>query len=115
MKLLNREDLPWSAIAHELVGAEHELGITILFVDAPPGRGPRLHRHPYDELFIVQDGEATFTVAGEQLHARAGDILIARANQPHAFVNSGNEPLRQIDIHLSAAFSTEWLDEREST
>ena len=114
MSVLKRDDLPWSSIAHELVGADHGLEITVLFVEAPAGRGPRLHRHPYDELFIVQDGEATFTLDGEQLQARAGDIVIARANQPHAFVNSGTEPLRQIDIHLSATFSTEWLHEAEA-
>jgi hypothetical protein len=27
----------------------------------------------------------------------------------HRFVNSGDGPLRQIDIHVSRAFDTEWL------
>jgi mannose-6-phosphate isomerase-like protein (cupin superfamily) len=115
MTILRRDDVPWSAIAHELVGADHGFPITVLFVDAPPGDGPRLHRHPYDELFIVQEGEATFTIDGAELHVRAGDVLIARANRAHAFVNSGTEPLRQIDIHLSPSFSTEWLDGDEAT
>jgi mannose-6-phosphate isomerase-like protein (cupin superfamily) len=44
---------------------------------------------------------------------RAGDILVAHAGQPHAFVNSGTGPLRQIDIHLSPSFSTEWLESRD--
>ncbi len=114
MAVLKRDDLPWSSIARELVGADHGLGITVLFVDAPPGRGPRLHRHPYDELFIVQEGEATFTLDGDELRVGAGNIVIARANQAHAFVNSGTEPLRQIDIHLSASFSTEWMHEAEA-
>ena len=62
MSVRRIEQLPWSSIAHELVGAEHGLPVTILFVDAPPGRGPSLHRHPYAELFIVQEGEVTFTL-----------------------------------------------------
>lgn len=103
-------ELPWSEIAHELVGADHDLDVTILFVDAEPGRGPALHRHPYAEVFIVQEGQATFTLDGETVHARPGDILVARPNQPHAFVNSGSGPLRQVDIHLSPTFNTEWLD-----
>jgi mannose-6-phosphate isomerase-like protein (cupin superfamily) len=107
------DQLPWSSIAHELVGADHGLGITLLFVDAGPGRGPALHRHPYDEIFIVQEGEATFTLDGEQIEARAGDILVARAGQAHAFVNSGTGNLRQVDIHVSPSFSTEWLSEPE--
>jgi mannose-6-phosphate isomerase-like protein (cupin superfamily) len=108
--LIRLQDLPWSEIAHELVGADHDLDVTILFVDAEPGRGPALHRHPYAELFIVQEGEATFTLGEETVQARPGDILVAWPDQPHAFVNSGSGPLHQIDIHLSPSFSTEWLD-----
>ena len=110
MTVIRVEDLPWSDIARELVGAEHGLGVTILFVDAQPGRGPALHRHPYAEVFIVQEGEATFTLDDATVSARAGDILVAQPTRPHAFVNSGSGPLHQIDIHLSASFSTEWLD-----
>jgi hypothetical protein len=29
--------------------------------------------------------------------------------QPHAFVNTGDGPLRQVDIHVSPHFATEWL------
>ena len=113
MPIIRRVQLPWSEIAHELVGAEHGLAITLLFVDAEPGRGPGLHRHPYAEVIIVQEGEAAFTLEGDQHEARDGDIVIVLPNQAHAFVNSGSGPLRQIDIHLSASFSTEWLEERE--
>jgi mannose-6-phosphate isomerase-like protein (cupin superfamily) len=67
---------------------------------------------PAPRVFIVQEGQATFTVDGEQQEVRAGDILVARATQAHAFVNSGPGRLRQIDIHLSPSFSTEWLEER---
>ena len=109
MSVRRIEQLPWSSIAHELVGAEHGLPVTILFVDAPPGRGPSLHRHPYAELFIVQEGEVTFTLGDAEVEARAGDVVVARPNEPHAFVNSGSGPLRQVDIHMSPTFSTEWL------
>jgi mannose-6-phosphate isomerase-like protein (cupin superfamily) len=111
MQLLKQDQLPLSRIARELVGAEHGLEITLLFVEAEPGRGPSLHRHPYAEVFIVQEGQATFTIAGEQLAVQAGDILVAHAGEPHSFVSSGSGPLRQIDIHLSPTFSTEWLEE----
>jgi mannose-6-phosphate isomerase-like protein (cupin superfamily) len=114
MDIIKQDQLPWSDIAREFVGAEHGLEITVLFVDAQPGRGPALHRHPYAEVFIVQEGQATFTVDGKQQEVRTGDILVARANQAHSFVNSGTGPLRQVDIHLSPSFSTEWLEERDA-
>jgi mannose-6-phosphate isomerase-like protein (cupin superfamily) len=114
MDVIKQDQLPWSAIARELVGAEHGLDITLLFVDAEPGRGPALHRHPYAEVFIVQEGQATFTMDGEQREVHAGDIVVAHANEAHSFVNSGAGPLRQVDIHLSPSFSTEWLEERDA-
>jgi mannose-6-phosphate isomerase-like protein (cupin superfamily) len=103
------EDLPFSAIAHELVGTDHGVGITVLIVDAPPGRGPELHKHPYEEILIVQEGEGTFVVGDEELVVRAGEVAIVPPDTPHKFVNTGDGPLRQIDIHVSPSFSTEWL------
>ncbi len=115
MEVLKLETLPLSVIARKLVGADHALDITLLFVDAPAGKGPRLHRHPYDEVFIVQEGHASFTVGDEQVDAGPGDILVAHANEPHAFVNPGPGPLRQVDIHVSPSMTTEWLEEGERT
>jgi len=42
---------------------------------------------------------------------RAGEIVIVPANTPHRFTNTGNGPLRQIDIHVNSRFETEWLPE----
>lgn len=83
---------------------------SVLFVDAEPGRGPRLHKHAYAELFFVVDGQATFTDGVEERVVRAGEVVIVSPGQPHAFVNSGTGPLRQIDVHLNARFVTDWLD-----
>ena len=40
----------------------------------------------------------------------AGGELIVQPGGPHKFVNSGSERLRQIDIHASDRFVTEWLE-----
>ena len=110
MSVLRIDDLPFSVIARELVGAEHGgVGVCILFVDAAPGQGPGLHKHPYEEVFIVQEGRGTFVLGDEELELGAGEIAIVPPDTPHRFVNSGDGPLRQIDIHVSASFSTEWL------
>jgi mannose-6-phosphate isomerase-like protein (cupin superfamily) len=103
------QDLPFSNIAHELVGADHDVDVCVIFVDAPPGRGPSLHTHPYPEILIVQDGEGTFVVGEEERRVGAGEVLIVPPGTPHAFTNTGAGNLRQIDIHLSRSFRTEWL------
>ena len=74
-----------------------------------PGRGPELHRHPYEEVFVILEGEATFTLGDETRVARAGDFLIAPPGVPHAFKNTGSGPLRSVDVHASPTFDTEYL------
>jgi mannose-6-phosphate isomerase-like protein (cupin superfamily) len=48
-------------------------------------------------------------VGDEEIEVGAGEIAIVPSDTPHRFVNSGDGPLRQIDIHVSPSFSTEWL------
>jgi mannose-6-phosphate isomerase-like protein (cupin superfamily) len=111
VKVVGLAELASSSFSRELVGEEHDAGICIIFVEAPPGRGPALHRHPYEEIFIVQEGEALFVAGGEERTVRAGEVVVAPANTPHRFVNTGPGVLRQIDIHVSPRFVTEWLDD----
>jgi mannose-6-phosphate isomerase-like protein (cupin superfamily) len=109
VRLSKTNALPLSGFAHELVGADHGgIGICVIFVDARPGEGPSLHRHPYEEIFITLEGEATVTSNEQEFQIGPGDIVIVPPHTPHAFTNSGSVPLRQIDIHVSPTFSTEW-------
>ena len=106
--VVNQSEL---AAKGEFEGYEHgDTGISMIFVDAEPGRGPALHRHDYDEVFVVQEGQATMVAGDRELTVNAGDIVVVPAGQPHAFVNSGAGRLRQIDIHLSPRYVTEWLE-----
>ena len=109
IRVLPQDRLPQSNIARELVGTDHGVGVCVIFVDAPPGRGPGLHKHPYEEIFVLLEGAATFSSGSAEIPAKAGDVVIVPPNTPHAFTNSGEGPLRQIDIHASSSFSTEWL------
>jgi mannose-6-phosphate isomerase-like protein (cupin superfamily) len=95
----------------ELQGCEYGgINVSVIFVDAGPGEGPRLHRHAYEEVFIMLEGRSLFTVGAHNVEARAGQILIVRPGVAHKFVNAGEGPLRQIDIHPSGTFITEWLE-----
>jgi mannose-6-phosphate isomerase-like protein (cupin superfamily) len=109
MDVLEASSLPLSRIARELVGTEFGVGVCLLFVEAPPGRGPSLHKHPYEEIFIVTEGEGTFFGAAGERVVRAGEVAIVPAEEPHGFTNTGDGVLRQIDIHVSPRFETEWL------
>jgi mannose-6-phosphate isomerase-like protein (cupin superfamily) len=92
------------------VGADHG-GVPASFIldRSEPGQGPALHRHPYDEVWVVEEGQATFTAGDETVPAGAGTVIIVRAGTPHRFVNTGSTPMRMICIHTSARMQTEWL------
>lgn len=98
----------------EALGIDVGADVSVIAVDAQPGGGPALHRHPYDEVFVVLEGEATFTLGGEERVAVAGDVLVAPAGVWHRFVNTGSTRLRQVDVHMSPRFETEWLSDIES-
>jgi mannose-6-phosphate isomerase-like protein (cupin superfamily) len=93
----------------EYTGDDLDAGICVIVVEAAPGDGPALHRHPYEEVFVVQEGEATFTLGDEQRVVRGGEVVVAPPGVPHRFVNSGDGPLKQVDIHVSRGFDTDWL------
>ena len=84
---------------------------TFIWVQMNPGEGPKLHRHPYAEIFIVLEGQARYTVGDETIEASGGQVLISPPNTPHKFVNTGAGILRQVDIHCNDRFITEWLEE----
>jgi quercetin dioxygenase-like cupin family protein len=108
--VLEFDDLPRTEHAHEFVGAEHgDVPFSVILVHAPPGAGPRLHRHPYPEVFVVESGEASFQLGDDTLVVHGGQIVVGPANVPHGFTNRGTEPLRLTAIHGAAAFDTEWL------
>jgi quercetin dioxygenase-like cupin family protein len=99
-------------MSREFVGMNHGgVGISFFLVIGEPGRGPRLHKHDYDEVVYVIEGRSKWRVGEQERDATAGDVLIVRAGEPHKFINSGDGPLRQIDIHLNPTFETTWLED----
>ena len=110
-RIIDKADLAHGESSYEFEGHHHDAGVSFIVVDAPPGSGPKLHKHPYEEVFVVQEGNVTFTTGEEVIEARGGQVVVVPAGVPHKFVNSGAGRLRQIDIHASEQFVTEWLED----
>lgn len=112
MAAINLTDLPVDGSSHDFQGYLYGgVPACLIFFDGKPGSGPRLHSHPYPEIFVVQEGQARFTVGDETIDAVGGQILIAPAGAPHKFVNTGDGQFRSLDIHLNERFVTEWLED----
>jgi mannose-6-phosphate isomerase-like protein (cupin superfamily) len=85
-----------------LEGSSLGTAVTVLFYATEEvGRGPGWHVHPYDEIFIVREGRALFTVGESRIEAAAGDIVFGPAGVPHKFRNLGPGRLETTDIHVN--------------
>jgi mannose-6-phosphate isomerase-like protein (cupin superfamily) len=97
-------------ITGNLEGADHGATVSLILDHSEPGEGPRLHRHAYDETWLVLAGRLTFTAGDEEFEAGPDDIVIVPSDTPHKFTNTGPERARLICIHASPTFETEWLE-----
>ncbi|HSS96472.1 MAG TPA: cupin domain-containing protein [Terriglobales bacterium] len=108
--VVNKSDLPsGDTFEGYLHNAAH---VSFFLSETPPGRGPRLHTHPYEEVFIVQAGTLTFTVGTETVEVSGEKIVVVPAGTPHKFINSGTEIARHIDLHVNERMVTEWLENK---
>jgi quercetin dioxygenase-like cupin family protein len=91
-------------------GADHGAGVSFFLARTLPGRGPSLHRHPYEETFVVHEGRLNFTVDDQTIEAAAGQIVIAPPGSAHKFVNVGDAPAHMTNIHPRPRMSQEDLE-----
>jgi len=80
-------------------GADHGGPVSLFIGEVTPGGGPVLHRHPYEEVFVLDRGTVRFTVDGEELDARGGQVVVVPAGAKHRFVVTGDEPLKFVSVH----------------
>ena len=100
---------PPGRFAYRFEGADHGSSVSFFLTSPEPGMGPGLHRHPYDETHILEEGRATFTVDGEQIELEAGQAIVVPAGAAHTLVNSGDGPMRLVSIHPAPRMEQEWL------
>jgi len=80
-----------------LLSGDHTAGkYTLIDMHVPPGGGPPPHRHDFEEMFTVLEGEVKLTFRDETLTAHAGETINVPANAPHAFTNAGDRPCRLL-------------------
>jgi quercetin dioxygenase-like cupin family protein len=76
----------------------HQTGGRYCVIDLliPPGAGPPPHRHDYEEMFTVLEGEITLFFRDQTYQAGAGTTVNVPANAPHHFRNNSDKVLHLL-------------------
>jgi mannose-6-phosphate isomerase-like protein (cupin superfamily) len=106
MPLIHPEDRNGSTFR----GEDHGASISLIIDESEPGQGPRLHRHAYDETWVIQEGNISFQVGEDRLKAGPGDIATIPPGVPHKFTNDGPGTSKIVCIHASPTILGEWLE-----
>jgi quercetin dioxygenase-like cupin family protein len=77
-------------------GAQTAGRYCLVDMQVPAGGGPPPHRHDFEEMFTLLEGELEFTFRGKSHMVRAGSTLNVPANAPHAFKNVSGKPARML-------------------
>ena len=62
----------------------------------PDGGGPPPHRHDFEEMFTLLEGELEFTFRGQAQTVRAGSTVNVPANAPHSFKNKSGRTAHML-------------------
>lgn len=82
-----------------LLSGEQTAGrFTTIDMHVAPGGGPAPHRHDFEEMFTVLEGEVEATFRGQKSVVRAGETINIPANAPHQFTNASSAPARLLCV-----------------
>jgi quercetin dioxygenase-like cupin family protein len=101
-----------------LIGGKQTAGrYALIDMLVPAGSGPPPHRHDFEEMFHVLDGEIEVTLRGAASVAGAGETVNVPALAPHSFANRTDAPARLLCMVSPAGleeYFAEFADRVES-
>jgi quercetin dioxygenase-like cupin family protein len=95
------ETLPHVGLAGDtytilLTGADTAGRYCLIDMLVPPGGGPPPHRHDFEEMFSILEGEIEVTFRGLRSTLRTGETANIPANAPHHFRNVSQRTARVL-------------------
>lgn len=75
-------------------GANH---MNVFVVQFEPGGAGHEHDHPYEESYLLLEGEAEAVLEGARYELAAGDFVWTSVGASHAFYNRSARPVRWIE------------------
>lgn len=85
-------------------GAKFNLGVNLYFLHRgvlPPGGGIGMHFHNYcEEMFVILDGEAEYTIDSRTSVVKGPGGAVARLGHSHAITNQSDKPVQWMNINV---------------
>ena len=91
-------------------GAETAGRYCLIDMHVPAGGGPPPHRHDFEEMFTLLEGELEFTFRGKTSTIRTGSAVNIPANAPHAFRNASGAAVRMLCMATPAGLEEFFLE-----
>ena len=99
----------------KLAGGNRPGSITVLEDVTPPGHGPPLHAHPFEEWFYILEGSFLFELGGKPFSVAVGDFVHAPSNEPHVFQNTSDKDGRMLVIAKPGGLENYFAELAEKT
>ena len=73
----------------------------VSYIQTPAGGGSPegMHTHDVDQVFYVLSGTMSLEIAGEEMQAGPGTLVVFPSGVPHRNWNGGNEPTVHLAIN----------------
>jgi quercetin dioxygenase-like cupin family protein len=71
--------------------------LTVFTVDYEPGGAAQSHDHPFEEAYLILEGEVEAEFDGVSRRLSAGDVAFAAVGVSHAFYNDGPGRVRWLE------------------
>lgn len=113
MKVITIDSLkPPNGGSARFEGVHYGANTSFFVVTSPSGRGAAKHRHPYEEIFVILEGDIEAIIDDEQHRISPGHIVIIPAHTWHEFKNRSEQPALMVNIHSAPAMIQEdWGDQ----
>jgi quercetin dioxygenase-like cupin family protein len=90
---------PTSGGSPRFEGGNYGVNVSFFVVNCPTGKGADKHCHPYEETFVILEGDIETIVDGKMQMIKAGNIVVIPANTWHEFKNRSSQNALMVNIH----------------
>ncbi|MGL4612035.1 MAG: cupin domain-containing protein [Trueperaceae bacterium] len=100
MKVVDIASLrPPSGGSPRFEGGNYGANVSFFVVTSSPGNGADKHRHPYEETFVILEGDIEVIIDGELRMIQGSNIVVIPLNTWHEFKNRSSHNALMINIH----------------